>query len=244
MRCRKSYNQKQLSSTPTPLGSPICSYPNTCISRGVYANFLGMNSLVILGAGRSGKSTLAKLVAEHHCCNIFHMDSAVDAFKIVMPEVGEGKPERTQQARTFLSTFFACYIKSDSERGNLVAEGSHLLLQDAAELQSERIKCVVVVNSELTVDKLFADIRQNDTEDDWTFYCDDKSLKQLSKKIVSKNQMFLKHAPKFGFEIIDTRNGREKSFEHFVNNLKFAHHAGATHERRKVLKNYVKERIN
>jgi len=212
-----------------------------------------MNCLIILGTGRMGKSTLARIVAKKHGCNVVHLDCLVDAFEHTMPEVGiahnprigNAKLQTNKNAKDAFAKFLVDYVDCMLEYGNLVVEGSYLSVQSVVEyFNIERFRIVVLGTPALNTEQSFNAMRHHDTEDEWTYYCNDKTLLERAQRNIERSKQLFNQAQSLGVQTLDTSDARNKIFRVFAKSLSFNKYKGASEKRKSGLKNYVENVIN
>lgn len=173
--------------------------------------------MLILGAVRSGKSTLARMICEKHRFSYVPQDALVSAFSKVFPQCGIRHDQKDKEA---LAPFLFAYMKELSrESGHrFVVEGSHVGPRIAAEsTDREKWKIVVLGYPGLTPEQAFAQIRENDAPHDWTSDESDDDLRQMMAVAVEKSRQYRAECEELGIEFIDTSSGRRQKLAEFAN---------------------------
>jgi len=184
-----------------------------------------MNGLIICGVGRSGKTTLASMVAKRHDCTVIHTDCLITAFQETFPQLGIEHLNHTEKGKEDFLNFVRVFCQTHIRYGqtNIVIEGGSMPLDYALKLFDKILfKVVVLGMPNLTVDEWCAAIRKHDTEDENSYFQTDESLRARAEKNISKANEMFKSAKKLGIQIIETSGDRTGKFEDFVSKIKFS----------------------
>lgn len=203
-----------------------------------------MKGLIILGAGRSGKSSLARTVAHYHGCNVIHLDPLVGAFSTAFPDLGIGHRVHSTGENKKIAPFIAAYANETIEYGPLVIEGSNAFLpvDMAAKLFNQKVfKILCVGCHQMTPEEMLTMIRAKDTPDEWSFYVPDDYLLQRCQRHIQKTQELFAECEKLGIEMLDTSYNRDTLFPQFTSRLCFEPFTGASQARRDGLRNFFKQ---
>lgn len=157
-------------------------------------------NILIIGASRCGKTSLARKL--HHDCgySVISIDDIISGFEAypTLQICHNGDRDLTAQN---LAPFLEKYLTELSEGPNFYGgvksaiEGSYVDFERLMPfLQSEKYKAkyeiIGLTINEETPEELYRNIRQHDTEDDWTYWLTDEELLKEAHGITVKNQVF------------------------------------------------------
>ena len=182
-------------------------------------------NILIIGAGRVGKTTLAKMINQKYGYSVVSIDdivTALDAF----PELGlSWKSDNLEKAKK-LSGFLAKYLKELSE-GNKFYGGCKTVIEGAAvdldtllpQINQRKYLLIGLTNNETTKEELFENLRRHDTEDDWTYYLSDKELAEFCAESVELNRRFAEKFKELNLLTFDTSKNRQEVLNEIVGAL-------------------------
>lgn len=180
-------------------------------------------NILIIGASRSGKTTLAERIAKEKGYSLISVDDIVSAFE-VYPDLqihhdGDAVDTANRLA-PFLKRFFSQLARGSAFHNGIraVIEGTHIDFEQLIPfLQSDACKdtytIIGLTFNEITEQQLFDSIRQYDTEDDWTFECDDDELLGNVRYFLDRNLYFNELFQKYNITTYDTSFNRETVFD-------------------------------
>lgn len=186
-------------------------------------------NILILGAARSGKTTLAKRIAKEKGYSLISIDDIVSGFE-EYPELEihhDGDAiDTAKRLAPFLikylaelsqgSTFYGG-IKSVIEGTNIDFEQLMLFLQ--SEKYKEKYQIIGLTFNDIAEQQLYKYIKKYDTEDDWTYWCDDEELKGNVRYFIDRNKYFNEMFKKYDITTFDTSYDRDKVLANIINNL-------------------------
>lgn len=186
-------------------------------------------NILIIGAARSGKTTLAKKIAKEKGYSLISIDDIVSGFE-AYPELQIHHDGDAVDTAKRLAPFLIKYFKELSEGNTFydgiksVIEGTHIDFEQVMPfLQSDkyREKYVVIglTFNDLTEQQLYDSIKKYDTEDDWTYWCDDEELKGNVRYFIDRNKYFNEMFHKYGIPTFDTSFDRESVLNDVINRL-------------------------
>ncbi|MCL1863859.1 MAG: hypothetical protein FWF78_09870 [Defluviitaleaceae bacterium] len=201
-----------------------------------------IKNIIISGAGRAGKSTLARKLKEELNYFVINNDRLVATFGEAYPQlnirIGNGEETRKNIA-PFLGHFLGMFSAPDGQGlfpytqgglsgNNFVIEGWSFDFEQILPIVKmygidelrDRFVLVGLVQNHKTVDELVADMRKYDTVDDWTYGFDNDELKKVAEENISFSRYSVNYLPKYGFTIYDTSIEREQVFGQIINDIK------------------------
>ena len=203
-----------------------------------------MKNIIIAGPGRNGKTTLARKINEELGHFVINLDKLMTAFGRAYPQLDIRIAWDWEKATANVAPFLGHYLgmlssghgyadvlnlrKHDVRGNRFVLEGGHfdfekissILKMYGIEAMYEKFILIGLVQNKKTADEFFNDLREHDTEDEWTYSLDDNELRDFSEMSVSFNQEMADYLLKFGFSIYDTSMGREQVFGKIVEDIK------------------------
>jgi len=201
-----------------------------------------MKNIIIFGASRAGKTSLAKRLKDEFQFNVVNVDHLVNTFEEAFPNLGIGVEVDETQATTNFTPFIAHYICElashvyhktgskfvvdmtffDFDLGIPIIENR--LQRKGKELLDVFIFVGLINNK--TSEELFNDVRKYDMPGDWTLNINDNELREHCDKHAgiseSKSHVgwqFYGKREEFDIRIYDTAEGRKQVFDRIINDL-------------------------
>ncbi len=203
-----------------------------------------MNSIIIAGPSRAGKTTLARRINAALNCFVISLDKLVATFQGAYPQLdirlSWNRKKTTDNLAPFLGHFLGAFSSSHGvayelnlrahavKENRFVLEGGYfnfekispILKMYGIEELKDRFLLIGLVQNEKSVDEFFNDFRRYDTEDDWTYSLDDDDLREVSQDAVAFSKSMTEHLVKYGFTIYDTSTEREQVLDRIVEDIK------------------------
>jgi len=202
-----------------------------------------MKNIIIAGAGRAGKSTLARKIKEELNYFVINNDRLVAAFGEAYPQldiqIGNGY-ESIKNIAPFLGHFLGMFCSPDGRGLFPYTQGAlkenHFVLEGWAfdfeqilpilklygiEGLKENFILIGLLLNKKTADELAGDMRKYDTQHDWTYgYDDDNDLKRHAEEVIAYSQTASNYLQKYGFTLYDTSTEREQVLDKIVEDIR------------------------
>lgn len=187
-------------------------------------------NILITGAARCGKTTLAKKLNKKYGYSIISIDDIVSGLQ-AYPELNIQHDGDTDITTKNLGPFLEKYFIELSEGPyfydgvKFVIEGTHIDFERIMPLlQSEKYKekyeiIGLTINNE-TAEELYNNMKKYDTEDDWTYWVKDEDLMGDAKYIIDRNKIFNNKFTEYHIKSYDTSYDREEVLDKIVIDLK------------------------
>jgi len=186
-------------------------------------------NILIIGPARSGKTTLSRILSKKYGYNVINLDDIINAFEGI-PECEikhDGNEIETAQK---LGKFLKRYLIELSEGPNFyngikyVIEGTHIDFEEIMpmlneEKYKEKYEIIGLLYNNLTEEELYNNIKKYDTEDDWTYWCNDEELKGNSRYFIERNEYFYNKFNEYGIKTYDISSDREKILNIICNEI-------------------------
>ena len=176
-----------------------------------------MRSILILGVGRAGKSTLSRMIkSKYPQYNLLHTDSVRTPFLKLLP--AEYLPEFLDYEKNvffqeFLLEFLASQIRQN-RKNDCILEGAQILPSKVHELVDLNSTIVVFLgHGNLTADDIFNLCREHDNELDFSYKITDEELSEHAQDWYKKNELIKKECEKYHFKYVDTSKNREETLK-------------------------------
>lgn len=186
-------------------------------------------NIIVLGAARSGKTTLAKRIAKEKGYSLISIDDIISGFE-AYPELQIHHDGDAVDTAKRLAPFLIKYFTELSEGSTFydgiksVIEGTHFDFEQLMPfLQSDKYKekyqVIGLTFNDITEQQLYDYIKKYDTEDDWTYWCDDEELKGNVRYFIDRNKYFNEMFKKYEIPAFDTSFDRDKVLSEIIDNL-------------------------
>lgn len=175
-------------------------------------------SIIIVGAPRSGKSTLAqKIVNELEGYSIICADNFTSSYMRTCKMLGVRYVDlsipRTQSY---------CFLENCMYYENSINYVFDTKEYDEEIIEENKDKFFIIFlgYSKLTAEELFDNIRQNDKENDWTYIESNWKLKLYCESFIEESKEKEQIAKDHNYWYIDTSYDRDHTFYKIVSKLK------------------------
>ena len=204
-----------------------------------------MKNIIIAGASRTGKTTLAERLNEELNYFVISLDKIVATFGRAYPQLDIRLHWDYEKMKDNLAPFLGHFLGVFSDfrhvaddqnfrartiKGNrFVLEGtcfnfdmiSSVLGMYGIEEPKDNFMLIGLVQNKKTADEFVRDFKKYDTEDDWTYGWSDEDLRDyaISRAIPFNREMtdlFVKH----GFTVYDTSMERERVLAQIICDIK------------------------
>ncbi|MCL1792313.1 MAG: ATP-binding protein [Oscillospiraceae bacterium] len=204
-----------------------------------------MKNIIIAGASRAGKTTLAERLNEELNCFVVSLDKIVAAFGRAYPQLDIRLHMDYEKMKDNLAPFIghflgvfsdARHVGDDQEFRARKIQGNRFVLEGAAfnfdiissvlnmygmEKLNEHFMLIGLVQNKKTADEFVRDFRKYDTEDDWTYEWSDEELRDYAvSRAIPFNREMTELLAKHGFALYDTSTERERVFDKIIEEIK------------------------
>ena len=182
-------------------------------------------NIFIMGSGRAGKTSLAKMINRRYGYSIISIDDIVTAL-VAFPDLHISWDGDHVRIAEQMSDFLAIYLKELAE-GNKFYDGCKMVVE-GTDIDFERLLpridrkkylLIGLTYNQVSKEELFDTIRKYDTEDDWTYYLTDEQLADYCAQFVEKNRFFREKFQEYHILSFDTSSNRETVLTQIVDSL-------------------------
>lgn len=181
-----------------------------------------MKNIIILGAARSGKSTLSEVLHERYNYSIISIDSFVSAIQDNFPELGITHSNSENKFK-LLAPFVYSYMKkitNEYPSQRFVLEGWHVYPKDILHLfKKEDIKIICLGYTKINIDEAFRLLRANEKENSYTKRMTNERVRSLIEKHMNYSILLKKQCIENKIMFFDTSINREKILDDIVKYL-------------------------
>ena len=183
-----------------------------------------MKNIIIGGVVRGGKTTLANLIVKNNNYSKVESDTIVNAFDKVFPdfEITHKNPNLTRlKYEPFLHEILNGFYKDLKYCNNVtVFPGSQFLPENLINYPHLDHFIVIFLGIEgISPQELVKKIRENDTENDWTYKKSDEWLLHFCEKIIKESEKIKQDCQKYGFLYFNTFQNRDKTLNEILNTI-------------------------
>ncbi len=180
-------------------------------------------NILIIGAARSGKTTLAKRFSKEKGYNLISIDDIVSGLE-AYPELKIRHDGDAAETAAGLAPFLIRYFTELSEGNTFydgiksVIEGTHIDFEQIIPFlqsgkYSSKYEIIGLTFNHITERELYDCIRKYDTEDDWTYWCDDEKLREYVGYFIARNRFFAEKLKQYNIPSYDTSYDRNRVFD-------------------------------
>lgn len=183
-----------------------------------------MKNIVIIGAARSGKSTLAQMIHKDFGLSIVCVDSIISAFQNTFPNLNISHTHG-RTCKSLITPFVSEYANAlmyNHPNERFVIEGYHLTLdENIKQLFPKRLFDIIVLGyPQLTPEQVLKNVRQYEGEADYTCALSDDELLSITSRHVQYSQEFQRMSQVLGLTFIDTSYNRPQVLKNVLDRLK------------------------
>lgn len=186
-------------------------------------------NILIIGAARSGKTTLAKKFVKEKGYSMISLDNIISGLS-AYPDLNihhDGDEFDTAlRLAPFLEKFFTELSEGNAfyDGVKFVIEGTHVDFEKLIPfLRSDKFKdkyeILGLTYNDISSDDLYNNMKSFDTEDDWTYWCSDEELSGNSSYFIERNKFFNEKFKEYGIVSYDTSRDREEVLNNIINSI-------------------------
>ena len=184
-------------------------------------------NIFIIGAARSGKTTLSRKINKEMGYSIVNLDDIISAFETSFPDLGiKHNGNEIEMAKKF-APFLNGYLRELSEGPNFyndckfVIEGTHIDFEQVIpKIDKDKYVLIGLVYNNITSEQLYENIKKYDTEDDWTYWVKEEDLKNDVQYFINRNKYLNDKFIEYNIKTYDVSFDREGSFKNIINQIK------------------------
>ncbi len=183
-------------------------------------------NILIYGASRCGKSTLAKTISKKFNYNLVMLDNIINGFQYGLPSLKISHYYRNDKNITKISDFMISYIRAlnheakHNENINFVIEGCYIDLEKILKQFKNHDLIIVVLGYNGNIDDLFKEIRNNDSKNDWTYKLNDNELRLYCKNIINNSNKIKKFCQENNVDYFDVSENRKKTMFEIIEKVR------------------------
>lgn len=182
-----------------------------------------MKNILIIGCGRSGKTTLSKMIKEkYNKYNIIHSDDLkwamikADNNEIYYMEHvdKQNEFEMAEYFQRIQLEFFNLLIERDKNEYGYILESGQVypsMLNKLVNFNNTNVICLGLGN--YSAQQSVEQCLKYDTKESWSYGLDEEYLLKYAEKFSAENKMFKRECSKYEIEYVDTSKNREQVFK-------------------------------
>ena len=186
-------------------------------------------NIIITGVARSGKTTLSTLISKKLNYNLLSIDDIVSGLE-AYPELKIHHNGNMEEVSKNIAPFIKRYLKETCNNKayyqgmRYVIEGTYINFEEIIPFLNEgkckdRFEIIGLVFEDISEEELYTLIKNNDTDDDWTYWCNDEELKGNIRYFIERNNYFKEKFQKYGIKTFTTLFNRENTFNEILHDL-------------------------
>lgn len=182
-------------------------------------------NILIMGVGRAGKTTLAKMIAGKYRYSIISIDDIVTAMG-AFPGLNISWDGDHAKIAEQMAPFLTIYLKELSEGSKFyggcktVIEGTDIDFERLIpHINKRKYHLIGLTYNRVTKEELFKTIRKHDTEDDWSYYLSDEQLEAYCGECVERNRFFDEKFREYDIPSYDTSADRKAVLHDIMEHL-------------------------
>jgi hypothetical protein len=204
-----------------------------------------MKNIIIAGASRTGKTTLAERLNEEFNYFIISLDKIIAAFGRAYPQMDIRHHWDYEKMKDNLAPFLGHFlgvfsdsrhVEDDQNFRARIIKGNKFVLEGAPfnfdiissvlnMYEIEKLKAhfilVGLVQNRKTADDFVRDFKKYDTADDWTYDWSEEELREYAvSRAIPFNREMTELLTKYGFAVYDTSVEREQVFDRIIYDIK------------------------
>lgn len=181
-------------------------------------------NIIILGAARSGKSTLTSMICEKYNYSIISIDSFVSALKDTFPELGITH-SNTETKFKILPQFVFSYMKkiiNEYPNEKFILEGWHVYPKDVKKLfKNLDVKIVCLGYTKISCDDALKKIRESENQNSYTKQMSDERVRKLISDHIEYSKILEKQCKENNIKFYDTSFDRDNVLKEVIEYLNF-----------------------
>lgn len=181
-----------------------------------------MKNIIIIGRPRAGKSTLANMIADKYNYQIIRTDAIRNTFRDVFPELNirPNTAINNKKFQKFCLEFLKWNIKESNYKYGYVLEGCEMSIKDCKKLYDNCDNLIyVLAQKNILPQEMVQNIRDNDTNLDWTNKLNDEELLEDCKNSIDEAKKLEQDCLKYGLNFYDTAIDRKKILENIMEDI-------------------------
>lgn len=181
-----------------------------------------MKKIIIAGAPRSGKTTLAKKVFSNYPYNWIQDDNlncAIQRMYIKYMAENDGKGEYTiylnalTEIQNYVLEKYFYFSINDYMYEGIILDTHRLSMEVLKEYENEGCIVIVLGCANITTDEFFENTRIHDTPYDRTYHLGNYRLHMELESCIELSKEYKKDCEKLGLTYIETSHNRKESLE-------------------------------
>ncbi len=184
-------------------------------------------NILIIGPSRVGKTTLSRILNKEIGYSIINLDDIICSFESSFPELGIRHDYNDKKVATIFAPFLIRYLKELSEGPNFYNDNKFVIEGVSIDFEKiipnidlEKYLIIGLTYDDMREDQFYQTIKNNDTEDDWTYYCNDKELKGNIKYFIESNKYFHDKFEEYNIKYYDVSTNRNDVLKKIVEDIK------------------------
>ncbi len=181
-----------------------------------------MKNIIILGAARSGKSTLAHMLHEKYNYSVISIDSFVSALRDAFPDLGITH-SNTENKFKLLPHFVYSYMKKiikEYPNENFVLEGWHVFPSDIYKLfYNENIEIICLGYTKISCDEALKLVRINEKSNSYTKSMSDDKVRELISNHIQYSKILNEQCRNNNIKYYDTSFNRNNVLNDILKEL-------------------------
>lgn len=184
-------------------------------------------NIIIIGAARTGKTTLSRRINKEFGYSIINLDDIISSLREAFPELGIKQDYNEIKISARFAPFLINYLKELSEGPNFynnakfVIEGVQFDFEKIMpSLNNEKYLLIGLTYNNITSDILYNNIKKYDTEDDWTYYISEDTLKRDVEIFIERNKYYNEKFKQYNIKTYDVSESRTNTIDKIIEDLK------------------------
>ena len=196
-----------------------------------------MKNILIFGASRAGKTSLAKRIKDEFQFNVVNIDHLINTFEQAFPHLGISGEKDYLQTTVNVTPFTTHYLCELAQHANcktgskFVVDATFFDFDTGIPLMKDTLQkfgglklldefMFIGLDNNKTSEELFNDVRKYDTPGDWSYNISDDELRNHCDGNTGLDEAFYEKWKELGLRRYDVAKGREQIFDTIVEDLK------------------------